>query len=150
MAQVVSLKVWVELAIIFFICMAGVFFSSRYIGEKWAEFPYVYQEMQIVNEPRVGGYINMKVSVNRTKLCPQKFYREIYDGQGARVSQYQWAQGAKPVGPEEYLIRVPLPKEAEAGDMARLCVAQAPQCNLLQITLPYWTPLKCVHFKIKQ
>lgn len=149
LAEVVSVKVWAELAAVFFICLAGVFFGARFVGQKWAEFPYIYQEMTVLNQAEPGGFLDLQISVNRTKLCPHKFYREIYDGEGARVDQYTWTQGAKPAGPDEYSIRIPIPKSARKGPLARYCVSQAPQCNVLQVAVPYWTPLKCVAFEIK-
>ena len=145
----VSMTIWVELAIIFFIALAGVFFGSRYIGQQWATFPYLYQRSTVLNEPVPGGYLELQVEVNRTKLCANQFYREIYDGKGARVDQYQWFQGAKPIGPDSYTIRIPIPKEAKPGDLARYCFAQSPKCNSLQLAFSYWTPLKCQAFTIK-
>lgn len=151
MATRVTLKHWLELLAVFFVCLAGVFFGSRFIGQKWAEYPYVYQETRINYAPKVGDqHVTIDVRVHRTKLCSNTFYRELYDGQGTRVDQFTWTRGPLPMGPHEYSINVPLPKTAKAGDLAKFCFSQSPKCNLIQATIPYWTPMKCVPFQIQE
>jgi len=151
MATSVTFKHWIELIFVFFVCLAGVFFGSRFVGQKWAEYPYLYQEVRIPKMPKVGDkFFTIDIRVNRTKLCANTFYREVYDGKGTRIDQFTWTRGPAPVGPEEYSINIPLPHNAQSGDLAKYCWSQAPKCNLIQTTIPYWSPMKCVPVQIQE
>lgn len=141
--------VWLEVLVAVFVMAIGVFFGSRWIGETWAFFPYKWQLTSVVNKPVPGGFVELEVDVSRIAVCPSEFYRELYDGQGTRVSQRQWTQGGKPIGEEKYRINIPVPAEAKPGSHARYCFSQSPKCNVLQNMITYWTPLKCYPFTME-
>lgn len=128
----------------------GSVMASMYTGNLWARFPHAKQEAAVLNAPKPGEPLNVLVDVVRTQECPSAFYREVYDGTGARVSQQTWTQGAKPIGPEAYTVVIPIPDFAKPGPNARYCFAQRPMCNIVQQVLPYWTPLKCTNFEISE
>lgn len=131
-----------------FILVGSSAWISATIGAKSTEWPYVYQTFIADNNPKPGEDLILDVSVHRSKECANSFYREYYDGYNVRRGQHQWQQGPKPVGKEEYKIAIPIDEHAQPGS-ARYCVTQAPRCNWVQKAIPFWTPLKCVYFEIK-
>lgn len=122
---------------------------AAWAGRLQQEWPYNYQYTEIVNAPKPGEDVFIKVEVDRTKACANRFYREFYDGRKVRFGQHQWEQGAKPEGKDEYFIRLPIPETAAPGD-ARYCFAQEPECNWVQYALPNWTRMKCYPFTIAE
>lgn len=118
-----------------------------YLGHQHQEWPYRYQTTTPINAPKPGEFLELLVEVDRTMECPNKFYREIRDGRGAIIDQFAWAQGAKPVKQESYIISIPIPAHAVPGH-AKYCYAQEPECNWVQYALPNWTKMRCSSFEI--
>lgn len=135
------------------VIITTMFFSAAMtIGGLWAEFPYHSQRVEVLNKPKPGENLELKVSVDRIKVCPNRFYREVYDGAGRRLDSTTktWDQPGKPKGPEQYIITIPVPRDAKPGKRARYCVGQSPKCNVLQGLVRYWTPMKCFAFTISE
>ena len=150
MVETVKLSTIRMVAIAIILLLTSTFFGARWAGEKWAFFPYRYQYTAIMNAPGPGEQLFVRITVDRSAVCPNEFHREIFDGQGRRVEQFYWRRGGKPLGFETYVISLKVPETAKPGPDGKYCISQSPKCNMLQSALDYWTPQMCVPFTVAE
>ncbi len=109
-------------------------------GFAYHEWPYSRQINGVLEEDVTpGGIYHATVSVVRKKSCPIRVHRSFWDGAGNRVQDIMKDfPGKTRLGERhDYSVTYQVPGNARPGK-GRVCVALAPQCNVIQaLAKPY-------------
>lgn len=108
----------------------GVMASERHV-------PVKFQSSEVLNEPRPGEVLRIKHTVRRDKSCRTTVHRLIFDKDGDRfiVPDLEFAAGVLPLGPDTFVVPIPISPEADPGPSIYRAV-HTYRCNQLHWLFP--------------